>query len=226
MDFWLNPARISLMQGKRAAALPALILVGLLAAALLAAPDANAAVGVEKASRSAGAPGDRVTLTLTCGFCFPPCKGPKGERHPEGFEHGPCMLDSDADPPASFGVSLVPIAKAPTPKPCGPNAVCAPQAQAPPGRAPFAFLGLATPPPGGNNPEHGDPPRYLLEFEVPDLRAGLYAYVIYCDVCLKGKGGSLIAAPATGPWRLRVRATTPGRALSGAPQAPQSAPPE
>jgi hypothetical protein len=37
---------------------------------------------------------------------------------------------------------------------------------------------------------------------------------------------TLIAAPGTELWRLRVRATTAGRALPGIPQAPQSAPPE
>jgi hypothetical protein len=189
--------------------MPALVLGMLLSVALLAAASAIGAVGVEKTSRSAAAPGDRVTVTLACGFCFPPCKGPKGERHPEGFEHGPCMLDTKAEPPASFGVSLVPLAKAPEPKPCGPCALCSPQAQAPPRRAPFSFLGLATPPPGGNNPEHGDPPRYPLDFEVPELRPGRYAYVVYCDVCLKGKGGSLIASPGTELWQLRVRQPAP-----------------
>jgi hypothetical protein len=171
----------------------------------LAASSASAAVGVEKVSRHGAEPGDEVTLTLSCGFCFPPCKGPKGDRHPEGFDHGPCMLDTKAEPPPSFGISIVPLSKAPEPHECGTGAVCSPDTPAPPRRGPYVLLGLAVPPPGGNNPEHGDPPRYLLDFTVPDLRPGAYAYVIWCDACLKGGRGSLIASPASRLWRLTVR---------------------
>jgi hypothetical protein len=184
-----------------------LLAAGAAAAALwaLAASSASAAVGVEKVSRRGGEPGTEVTLTLGCGFCFPPCVGPKGHRHPEGFDHGPCMLDTKAEPPASFGVSLVPRSKAPEPRRCGRRAVCSPGTLAPPRRAPYALLGSAVPPPGGNNPEHGDVPRYLLHFTIPSLRPGAYAYVVWCDACLKGKGGSLISSPASRLWRLAVR---------------------
>jgi hypothetical protein len=171
----------------------------------LMASSASAAVGVEKVSRHGGEPGDEVALTLSCGFCFPPCKGPKGDRHPEGFDHGPCMLGTEAEPPPSFGVSLVPLSEAPEPHKCGPRAVCSPVAPVPPRRDPYAFLGLAVPPAAGNNPEHGDPPRYLLDFTIPDLRPGAYAYVIWCDACLAGKRGSLIASPASRLWLLDVR---------------------
>ena len=179
-----------------------------LAAALLAfaAASAQAAVGVEKVSRHGGKPGTPVTLTLGCGFCFPPCVGPKGERHPKGFERGPCMLGTKEDPPASFGVSLVPRSEAPAPFECGPNALCSPSTLAPPRRAPFTFLGQAVPPPGGNNPESGEPPRYLLDFAIPDLDPGAYAYEIWCDVCAEGKRGSLISAPDSWLWRLAVQA--------------------
>jgi hypothetical protein len=170
----------------------------------LAASSAPAAVGIEKVSRHGGEPGAEVKLTLACGFCFPPCEGPKGHRHPEGFDHGPCMLDTKKRPPASFGVSLVPRSKAPKPHRCGPNALCSPAAPAPPRRAPFSFLGDAVPPPGGNNPEHGEVPRYILHFEIPALPPGSYAYVIWCDACLKGKRGSLIASPQSRLWRLDV----------------------
>ncbi|HEV7615539.1 MAG TPA: hypothetical protein VGO36_04860 [Solirubrobacterales bacterium] len=184
--------------------LAACAVVGLLAA--LSASVADAAVGVEAVSRHRGSPGDEVKLTLACGFCFPPCVGPKGERHPDGFDHGPCMLGTDGkEPPGSFGISLVPLAKAPGPRPCGRRAVCSPAAPAPPRRRSFTFLGLAVPPPGGNNPEHGAPPRYRLSFAIPDLSPGAYAYVIWCDACQAGREGSLISVPASRAWRLVVR---------------------
>ncbi len=118
----------------------------------LAVGSASAAVGVEKVDRRGGEPGDEVTLTLGCGFCFPPCEGPKGERHPKGFDHGPCMLDTKKDPPPSFGISVVPLSSAPEPHKCGPRALCSPVTAAPPRRAPYTFLGLAVPPPGGTIP--------------------------------------------------------------------------
>lgn len=178
----------------------------------LAASSASAAVGIEKVSPHGGEPGDEVTLTLSCGFCFPPCKGPKGHRHPDGFDHGPCMLGTKAEPPRSFGISLVPLSKAPEPRKCGRRAVCSPDTSAPPRRDPYTFLGLAVPPPGGNNPEHGDLPRYLLHLSIPSLRSGAYAYVIWCDACLEGKRGSLLALPASRLWLLAVR--WPGRATA------------
>lgn len=76
--------------------------LGLVAAAILSlalAASAGGAVGVEKISHRGGPPGRSVTLTIGCGFCFPPCVGPKGERHPKGFDHGPCMLGTKKDPP-------------------------------------------------------------------------------------------------------------------------------
>lgn len=183
------------------------LVVAVLAGALvaLAATSARAAVGVEKASHHGGAPGTPVTLTLGCGFCFPPCVGPKGERHPAGFERGPCILGPKADPPTSFGISLVPRSQAPEPFRCGPNALCSPQTMAPPRRAPFTFLGRAVPPPGGNNPETGEPPRYLLEFAIPELSPGAYVYEIWCDACAEGRRGSLISAPDSRRWQLMVR---------------------
>lgn len=185
------------------AALAACAALGLLAA--LTASIGSAAVGVEGASRRGGSPGEEVRLTLGCGFCFPPCVGPKGERHPEGFDRGPCMLGTHRPPPRSFGISLVPLAQAPQPHRCGPNALCEPAFPAPPRRHPFTYLGLAVPPPGGNDPEHGDPPRYRLSFAIPDLPTGPYAYVIWCDSCRRGAGGALISSPASPGWRLNVR---------------------
>jgi hypothetical protein len=168
---------------------------------------ARADVGVMSTSRQAGAPGDTVKVTLGCGFCFPPCEGPKGERHPAGFDHGPCMLGTHGTPPPeSFGLSLVPLAKAPNPHRCGPNALCPPRTLGPPSHGPYRYLGLATPPPGGNNPEHGAVPRYILEFDIPHLAPGSYSYVIWCDACQRGKAGSVIVNPQARAWHLKVRA--------------------
>lgn len=193
------------------------IIFGLAAVTTLALLSASvqAAVGVSAVSRDTGAPGAEVKLTLECGFCFPPCRGPKGERHPAGFDRGPCMLGTHgAQPPSSFGISLVSIDDAPEPHHCGPKAVCPPQASAPPRKAPFRYLGQAIPPPQGNNPEHGDAPRYLLDYKIPKLAPGLYAYVIFCDTCLKGKRGSLIASLGERLWRLRVSAPRPSAEAS------------
>jgi hypothetical protein len=177
--------------------------------AILAAEPAEADVGVERVSRGAGAPGEEIVLTLGCGFCFPPCKGPPGHRTPS-----PCMLDTKAPPPESFPISLVPIAKASQLHRCGPNALCPPRATGPPHHDPFTFLGKATPPAqssSGNVGAGANIPRYRLAFEVPDVPPGLYAYVIYCETCLKGKGGALILYPGGAPWRLRVLPARPSR---------------
>lgn len=192
------------VRSRRIALAATLLAIASLLTAALLATTAQAAVGVISVSRGAGAPGEEVRLTLGCGFCYPPCKGPEGERHPAGFEHGPCMLGTHgAEPPRSFEISLVPLARAPEPHPCGPNATCTPQASAPPRHAPFRYLGAAIPPAQGNDPAKGVP-RYQLGVTIPDLPPGLYTYVIYCDACLQGKGGSLIAVPGARPWRLRV----------------------
>lgn len=184
------------------AAASAAALVGALS---LATTPADAAVGVEKVSRGGGEPGASVTLTLACGICYPRCVGPKGERHPEGFDDGPCMLGTKEDPPAAFGISLVPRSRAPQLGKCGTGPVCTPSTVGPPRRAPYRFLGRAVPPPGGNDPGSGEPPRYLLQFEIPDLRPGSYLYEVWCGVCEKGARGSLISAPESPLWKLQVR---------------------
>jgi hypothetical protein len=181
----------------RRTTLAILACVAALALAALSAASARADVGVMSVSRGGGAAGDEVTVTLGCGFCFPPCKGPKGERHPAGFKHGPCMLGTDgAAPPKSFGVSLVPLDKAP------------PATSAPVRRAPYRYLGEAVPPVHGNDPEGGDVPKYALDFKLPHLAPGLYTYVIFCDVCVKGRTGSLVSNPEASLWRLRVTAAS------------------
>jgi hypothetical protein len=162
----------------------ALFLISLTIALLnLTAPAAVADLGVEKVSRSKGGPGESVKVTLGCGAC----------------------LAGGRQAPASFPVSLVPAAKVPQPYRCGPRMLCAPQVQAPPKRAPFTYPGEAL-----LRREEGrvdEPyPLYVLDFTIPTLPTGTYTYVIYCDDCLDGKGGSLISAPTVPPlWRLRIR---------------------
>src|SRR5882757_5001151 len=194
------------------------VIVGLL---VLGRDSAAADVGVEKASRHAGRPGQEVRLTLACGFCFPPCKGPKGHRHPEGFEKGPCILGTHDEPPASFGISLVSRSRAERLVSCQAHGGRCPTPTGPPRRHGYRFLGEAVPPPGGNNPEHGDPPRYLLSFQIPRLAAGEYSFVIWCDVCLGGRAGWLIANPASSLWRLDVRAASRALGLGRMPTWPE-----
>ena len=206
MDLKATPARTTSMISLRRLPL-ALLAAGLLVfIALLGAAPADADVGVEKTSRPAGVPGAKVDLTLACGFCFPPCTGPPGHREPS-----PCMLGTHhAQPPESFAISLVPIEKAPKPHWCGPNALCSPTPRGAPRQAPYTYLGRATPPQAGDVPsEEKNIPRYLLDFDIPDLRPGIYAYVIFCDVCARGERGSLIASPSSRLWRLRVLPTNP-----------------
>lgn len=187
--------------GRRTVVMATKLALGAVSVALLlGAPAAQADIGVERVSRGTASAGDAVTVTLGCGFCFPRCTGPAGDRHPAGHPRGACMLDTKAAPPKAFPLSLVPLARAPKPHRCGPNALCAPEVLHPPRQAPFTALGSATPPPDGNDPESGRIPRYLLRFEVPDLAPGTYSFVIYCEACRKGAGGSLIPS-----GQLRVR---------------------
>jgi hypothetical protein len=185
-----------------------LVGVAIATIALAAAAPAGADVGIEKVSRHAGAPGETVELTVACGFCFPPCQGPPGHRTPS-----PCMLGTKRQPPESFPVSLVPLGRAPEPRACGPNALCPARVSAPPARFPFSLLGAATPPaPGSEAAQAADRenvPRYLLSYAIPNVRPGVYTYVLFCDACAGGKAGSLIAAPGLRLWRLRVRPAGP-----------------
>jgi hypothetical protein len=204
MDLQAPIARIYYMLTSSMRRLPVALLS--LSLFLAMAPAAQADVGVERVSRLAGAPGAAVELTIGCGFCFPPCEGPQGDRS------GVCMPGVEPPPP-SFPVSLVPVEKVPRPYRCGPRRLCTPEAPAPPRRAPFTLLGWAKPAPPaddrwplGGGFGHGtiEPPRYALEFQIPDLRPGTYSYVIYCATCQRGEGGSLIAFPER-RWRLHVR---------------------
>jgi hypothetical protein len=193
-----------------------LVLAALLA--LLGVPAfASADEGITAASRRVGAPGEEVMLRIGCA-CLPPCKGRRGHRHPEGFKRGPCTLGSKAKPPLSFGVSLLPDEKLAAMSRCArrgcPNPIKALSND--PYRAPYTFLGSARPPAGGNNPESGEPPRYLLTFSIPDLRPGGYSYVIWSRGSENGHRGRLNVDPTAANWRLSVRGSrlSPAELLS------------
>lgn len=161
---------------------------GLLAAGLLVAGPAHADVGIETTSRSAGAPGNAITVTVGCGAC---------------------LAIGSPRSPGSFPVSLVPLEKAPKPHRCGPRTFCSPETLRPPSRFPYSFLGRATPLRDGPRGSDGRVSRYRLRFEVPDLRPGIYTYVVFCDMCTDGEGGSLIAYSTERRWRLRIRQSNP-----------------
>jgi hypothetical protein len=186
---------------KTTAAIAALSFVLLLA---VASP-AQADVGVVSSSRAAGAPGDPVELTLGCGFCFPPCVGEPGHRHPVGAEHGTCMLGTRRGPPASFLIWLTPLRHSLKPYVCGRGEGCEPGSSRPPHLPSFIYLGRAVPiAPGGD--EGLEIPRYRLVFGVPEARPGRYKYVIFCDACIDGPRGSLIDSHTIAAGRLRVLA--------------------
>jgi hypothetical protein len=122
-------------------------------------------------------------------------------------------------PPASFGISLLPRERAERLVACQIAGGECPTPDRPPRHRPYRFLGEAVPPPGGNNPEGGDPPRYLLDFAIPALPPGEYAYVIWCDACRDGSRGSLVADPVSPRSRLTVRSAA-GTAQASAPVNP------
>jgi hypothetical protein len=93
---------------------PAWAIGPLLAGLLIAASTATADTTVVGLSPKVARPGERVDLRIACGAC-------------------------PAD--ATFPISLVPVAKAPRPYPCGDNALCIPTAPAPPRQPRFLFLG-------------------------------------------------------------------------------------
>jgi hypothetical protein len=188
-----------------------LAIAGLMASALLAfllipAPDsASADSGVVSVSRHGGQPGEEVTVTVGCA-CFPPCKGPKGHKHPEGSEHGGCSPGPDRRP-ASFGVSLLPLAKVKAVRGCTHRTCSGTSASLPPDPSarPYSFLGFARPPAGEDSLEKRYGRRYRLSFTIPDLRPGTYSYVVWCTACVGGHRGPLVADPNVALWHLAVR---------------------
>jgi len=168
----------------------------------IAAP-AQADVGFVSSSRKAAAPGDRVDLTIGCGFCFPPCVGALGHRHPPGDSNGGCM-PRKGRPPASFSVWLTPQKHSLDRYTCDSGEYRGPcQSGSRPPRLPsFIFLGRATP--DGVVEKPHDFPSYRLAVDVPDVPPGLYKYVAFCDACYDGPQGSLIddRTNAAGPLRV------------------------
>jgi hypothetical protein len=181
---------------------------------LAVASPAQADVGVESASRAAGAPGKPVELTLGCGFCFPPCVGEPGHRHPAGDLHGPCMLGTRGGPPASFLIWLTPLKHSLKPYLCGRGEDCELGSSRPPHLPSFIYLGRAVPTAPDGVQSHAIP-RYRLVFGVPETRPGRYKYVIFCDACIDGPRGSLIDSHTIAAGRLLVLAPTATAASGG-----------
>jgi hypothetical protein len=171
---------------------------------LAVASSAQADVGFESASRRAGSPGDRVELTIGCGFCFPPCVGEPGRRHAPGDSNGYCMLGNRGGPPASFPVWLTPLRHSLAPYVCDAGANrCEPGSSRPPHLPSLIYIGRAVPAAPGGDEAH-EIPRYRLTFGVPEVRPGRYKYVLFCETCVDGPRGSLIDSATTAAGRLRV----------------------
>jgi hypothetical protein len=177
----------------------------LLATLLFAAVPARGDVGVESSSRSTASAGDRIELTIGCGFCFPPCVGEPGHRHPPGDRHGFCMLGGRAGPPKAFPIWLTPLKHSLAPYICDPGAACEPGSSRPPHLPSFIYLGHAVPWKGSESAK--EVPRYRLAFDVPEARPGRYKYVIFCDACFDGPRGSLTDSRTLAAGRLRVLAS-------------------
>jgi hypothetical protein len=133
-------------------------------------------------SRHAGRPGTEVRLTVGCGACI-------------------------HQAPASFPISLLPLRRAQALLECQIRNGDCPTPTRPPRHGGFRYLGEALPLPEGEGGARAPWPRYSLDFTVPRLSAGDYAYVIWCDACVDGRGGSLITFPTERRWRLRVAAS-------------------
>jgi len=171
-----------------------IIVIALLVASLLA-PAAGADVGFESASRSSAGPGEHVKVTVGCGFCFPPCVGRPGHRHPPGTTKGICMLDSRSRPPTGFGIWLTPAAHT-----LARNRI---RSSRPPHLPSFTYLGRARRATRRSPGQH-EIPRYVLRFRVPALPPGAYRYVLYCAACVEGPRGTLIESGPAPPIHLRI----------------------
>ena len=164
--------------------------LGSLLAGLVAAPTATADIALMRVSPKVVRPGERVDLTVGCGAC------------------------RRAD--TSFPISLVPLAKAPQPRPCRlklkggtENALCSPTVPRPPRERPFVLLGRtsggrrALPPgswPAGSKSD--------LRFAVPEIESGRYAFVIFSAWRDRAPGGGLIVNTQPGKL-LRILPSEP-----------------
>jgi len=170
--------------------------LALAATLLLLQGTARGDIGFESASRSSAAPGEQVRVTIGCGFCFPPCVGRPGHRHPPASLDGVCMLGGRPGPPRWFGIWLTPSAHPLARNPLG--------SSRPPHLPSFTYLGRAERAPDPNGPGSHEIPRYVLRFRVPALAPGSYKYVLYCGGCVDGPRGTLIESGPAPPVRLRV----------------------
>ncbi len=159
---------------RRDLAIALALLAAIVGVLALADDSASADVGVTGVSRHVGPPGAEVQVTIECGFC-----------------------GND-----SFPVSLLPLARAERLLACQMRHYrrC-PRPTGPPRRRPYTYLGAALPVPGVPADAL---PRYRLEFEVPRLPAGEYAYVLWSEPRRGGTAGSLVTFPTSPVWRLRV----------------------
>jgi hypothetical protein len=142
-------------------------------ALLLTASPADGDVGVVGVRPTVGAPGQSVKVDAGCG--------------------GPC--------PPRLPISLVPLARAPTPQPChAGKAVCSPEAAEPPREPPYVFLGWAKQDSASSAVAY-----YRLRFRVPRITPGVYAFVIFCSGCAPGRRGALVVTTRQPGNLLRVR---------------------
>jgi hypothetical protein len=163
------------------------------AAMLVGVQPARADIGIESVSRTSGFPGEPVDLLVACGGCLP------------------CTV--------RLPVSLLPVGSSP-----GRRSPTAPES---PASAPYVPLGNAVPLAGGARlasrlgleiPNAVERRRAgalrawvastnRLRFRIPNAEPGLYSYVVYCEGCQRGPGGSLITNTGEQRELLRIRAT-------------------
>lgn len=162
------------------------LLAAIVAVLAFADDSASADSGITGVSRHAGQPGAEVRLTIVCGFC--------GNR--------------------TFPVLLLPLARAERMLQCHIHHYrrCA-RPTAPPRHPPYTYLGAAPPVSNGDAPKAL--PRYRLDFRVPRLRPGDYAYVLWSEPRRGGEAGSLVTFPTDPLWRLRILPSS-GRGPAGA----------
>jgi hypothetical protein len=198
------------LHGRRVV-LGTVIRIGVLGVALsvgfLAVEPAKGYVGVYKVIPREGIPDEPVELLVGCGWC------------------ASSSIGGRIRPPAAFPVSLVPVARAPhdqtcpawiiarletkLPKAAAEKAECPQEAAEPPPHRPYVFLGKAKPVFDLDHPpEDSWATNYRLRFQIPKVRPGPYAFVIFGGN--PGHRGSLIANNPT-RYLLHVR-----RADSGA----------
>jgi hypothetical protein len=173
----------------------ALVSLILTLAGLGAGSTATADIGVMSVKPKVLRPGEQVDLEVGCGWCRKP---------------------------TSFPISLVPLAKAPQPHPCGmrlksgvKSGLCSPTASRPPREGPFVSLGC-TRSSGAFSPS-ADPPGWKsdLRFSAPELAPGAYALVIFTAACGQDRRGSLVVDTTPGKLLWIARRDTPVRSGVG-----------